>query len=244
MIAVKRITVVLALMGLAAVVEFTIGAGADDETTYRSRRMRMVSVQIEKRGIKDAAVLEAMRTVPRHRFVPDELRESAYEDRPLPIGESQTISQPLVVAEMTAAIGPRKGMKVLEVGTGSGYQAAVLAACVGEVYTIEVIPKLSKRAETVLKDLSVKNVHLRVADGYDGWPEHAPFDAIVLTAAPPRKIPQPLIDQLRVGGRIVAPVGRDVQELVVITRTETGTVREVLDAVRFVPMTGKAESDR
>jgi protein-L-isoaspartate(D-aspartate) O-methyltransferase len=189
-------------------------------------------------------VLAAMRKVPRHRFVPEFSQAWAYTDGPLPIGEGQTISQPFIVALMTELIGPKKEMRVLEVGTGSGYQAAVLAECVGEVDTIEVVPSLGHRAEAVLRDLGYKNIRLRIGDGYEGWPERAPYDAILLTAAPPREVPRPLLDQLKVGGRLVAPVGREYQNLVRYTRTDTGLKREVLDPVRFVPMTGKAQDDR
>lgn len=218
------------------------GAGSD-EATDQAQRFRMVASQIEGRGISNRVVLEAMRSVPRHRFVPESLKAWAYGDYPLPIGHDQTISQPFVVALMTASIRPHRRMKVLEVGTGSGYQAAVLAACVDEVYTIEVVPALGRSAAQVLKQLGLRNVQVRVGDGYDGWPEHAPFDAVVLTAAPGR-VPKPLLDQLRRGGRLVAPVGRGVQQLVVITKTEKGNVTEVLDTVRFVPMTGKAAAER
>jgi protein-L-isoaspartate(D-aspartate) O-methyltransferase len=214
-----------------------------DEAIHRARRLRMVETQIVARGVTDPAVLAAMRAVPRHRFVPEAMRPMAYDDGPLPIGKGQTISQPYVVAVMTAAIRPKKSMRVLEVGTGSGYQAAVLAACVAEVDTIEVIPALGRRAESLLKELGSKNVHVRIGDGFDGWPERGPFDAILLTAAPER-VPQPLLDQLRVGGRLVAPVGRDLQDLVVMTKTERGIVSEVIDAVQFVPMTGKAAATK
>jgi protein-L-isoaspartate(D-aspartate) O-methyltransferase len=145
---------------------------------------------------------------------------------------------------MTELIGPRKGMRVLEIGTGSGYQAAVLAACVDEVDSIEVVPILGHRAERLLRDLGYRNIRTRIGDGYHGWPERAPFDAILLTAAPPVDIPRPLLEQLRVGGRLVAPVGRGEQTLIRITRTETGFTREDLAPVRFVPMTGKAQGDR
>ncbi|AGA29581.1 protein-L-isoaspartate(D-aspartate) O-methyltransferase [Singulisphaera acidiphila] len=221
---------------------FALGAGGD-EAADQARRLRMVTTQIEGRGITDPAVLAAMRSVPRHRFVAEPLRAWAYDDCPLPIGHDQTISQPFVVAMMTASIHPKRGMKVLEVGTGSGYQAAVLAACVGEVESIEVVPALGRQAEWLLKQLGCRNVHVRVGDGYDGWPERAPFDAVVLTAAPER-VPKPLLDQLRVGGRLVAPVGRGVQNLVVITKTQQGNVTKVIDSVWFVPMTGKAATER
>jgi protein-L-isoaspartate(D-aspartate) O-methyltransferase len=145
---------------------------------------------------------------------------------------------------MTELIEPAREMRVLEVGTGSGYQAAVLAECVGEVDSIEVIPALGKRAKTVLDELGCRNVRVKVGDGYEGWPDRAPYDAVILTAAPPRVIPQPLLDQLKPGGRLVAPVGRDDQHLVRITKTATGFKREILAGVRFVPMTGKAQDDR
>ena len=234
LVALTGLPLVLVVVALALAL-----GGFGDDSRERARRLHMVSTQIESRGVKDPVVVAAMREVPRHEFVPVLIRGLAYDDGPLPIGEGQTISQPFIVALMTSAIRPRKGMRVLEVGTGSGYQAAVLARCVDEVYTVEVVPKLGSQAEALLQRLGYRNVHVRIGDGFDGWPEHAPYDAVVLTAAP-EKVPQPLIDQLRVGGRLVAPVGRAVQDLVVITRTERGTVTEVIDAVRFVPMTGKA----
>ena len=204
-----------------------------------SQRSRMVAVQIEARGVRDPAVLKAMRKVPRERFVPAAVRGSAYEDRPLPIGLDQTISQPYIVALMTELARPRPGMKVLEVGTGSGYQAAVLAEIVGTVVTIEILPELGRRAEATLRDLGYKNVRVIVGDGFDGRPDEAPFDAIVVTAAP-EKIPPPLLEQLAVGGRLVIPVGAAAQELLVVTRTASGYTQEPVIPVRFVPMTGKA----
>jgi protein-L-isoaspartate(D-aspartate) O-methyltransferase len=211
------------------------------EPTQSARREEMVKTQLERRGIKDKAVLSAMRKVPRHRFVPDSWRGRAYTDGPLPIGEAQTISQPYIVAWMTELIEPRKGMRVLEIGTGSGYQAAVLAECAAEVDTIEVIPELGRKAEALLRELGYRNIRTRIGDGYGGWPDRAPYDAILLTAAPPVDVPKPLLDQLKIGGRLVAPVGRDDQNLVRITRTEAGLKREILAPVRFVPMTGKAQ---
>jgi len=216
----------------------------DSEETHRARRLDMVTDQIASRGIKDKAVLEALRKVPRHRFVPAMWQPLAYTDGPLPIGEGQTISQPYIVAWMTELIQPTKKMRVLEIGTGSGYQAAILSECVGEVDSIEVVPTLGRKAKTLLGDLEYRNVQVRIGDGYEGWPERAPYDAILLTAAPPGQIPRPLLDQLKPGGRLVAPVGRDNQRLVRITKTPTGFKREVLGGVRFVPMTGKAQSDR
>ncbi len=163
-----------------------------------AEREAMVKTQIEERGIKDPAVLAAIRKVPRHRFVPEPLRRRAYDDGPLPIGEGQTISQPYIVALMTELIAPRRGMRVLEIGTGSGYQAAVLAECVEEVDTIEVVPALGHRARRVLDELGYRNIRARIGDGYHGWPDRAPFDAIILTAAPPVDVPKPLLDQLKV----------------------------------------------
>jgi protein-L-isoaspartate(D-aspartate) O-methyltransferase len=211
--------------------------GGDAEA---ARRTAMVSSQIEARGISDLAVIRAMRAVPRHLFVPEELRSRAYIDGPLPIGYRQTISQPYIVALMTELVAPTSDTKVLEVGTGSGYQAAVLAEIVREVYTIEIIPELGERSEALLGELGYDNIHVRVGDGFDGWPEQAPFGAIVVTAAPER-IPQPLLDQLAVGGRLVIPVGRGTQDLVVVTRGKDGYERREVAPVRFVPMTGKAD---
>lgn len=202
----------------------------------------MVRTQIEARDVNDARVLRAMRTVPRHRFVPDSRRSSAYDDRPLPIGERQTISQPYIVALMTqlAEVGP--GDTVLEIGTGSGYQAAVLAEMGVRVFSIEIVEALAKRATATLSSLGYDAVQVRHGDGYAGWPERAPFDAIVVTAAPP-KIPEPLKQQLAVGGRLVVPVGKYFQSLVVLTRTKEGFRRETILPVRFVPMTGKAQEE-
>jgi protein-L-isoaspartate(D-aspartate) O-methyltransferase len=214
---------------------------APGETWFEAQRRRMVAEQVEARGVTDPAVLTAMRAVPRHRFVPEALRTLAYDDGPLPIAEGQTISQPYIVALMTSLIKPKPGMRVLEVGTGSGYQAAVLARCVAEVDTIEVRPALGRQAEQTLRALGVKNVRVRVGDGFDGWPERAPYDAILLTAAPP-ELPRPLLDQLKVGGLLVAPVGADDahQDLIVVTRTAAGFTRQTVLPVRFVPMVGKA----
>jgi protein-L-isoaspartate(D-aspartate) O-methyltransferase len=228
---------------LLAAAVLGIAPALEDEPPRQTERDAMVRNQLESRGIKDPAVVAAMRKVPRHRFIPESLQPRAYEDGPLPIGEGQTISQPYIVGWMTELIGPREGMRVLEVGTGSGYQAAVLAECVAEVDTIEVVPALGHTAERVLRDLGYRNIRTRIGDGYRGWPERAPFDAIILTAAPPRDVPRPLLEQLAVGGRLVAPVGRGPQLLVRITRTETGFHREDLGAVSFVPMTGEAQHD-
>jgi protein-L-isoaspartate(D-aspartate) O-methyltransferase len=205
---------------------------------FAAARERMVREQIESRGIRDAAVLAALRAVPRHAFVPEEARPRAYEDRPLPIGHGQTISQPYIVAFMTESAGLSAGERVLEVGTGSGYQAAVLAEVAAEVYSIEIVEPLAKRAAATLAELGYENVHVRHGDGYGGWPEAAPFDAIVVTAAAPR-VPQALLDQLAPDGRLVIPVGEFVQELEVHTRTPDGIRVHRTLAVRFVPMTGE-----
>ena len=204
----------------------------DDQT---SERETMVSRQIEARGVRDQKVLGAMRKVQRHRFVPENVRVAAYEDHALPIGEGQTISQPYVVAMMTEAINPGPDMKVLEIGTGSGYQAAILAELCKSVYTIEIVESLGKNAAGLLAGL-YKNVHVRIGDGYQGWPEEAPFDAILVTCAP-TKVPQPLTDQLKEGGRMVIPVGETwVQELVILTKIKGRLEQQAILPVRFVPM--------
>jgi protein-L-isoaspartate(D-aspartate) O-methyltransferase len=195
-------------------------------------------------GIHDARVLNALAKVPRHELVPPEMREHAYEDRALPIGEGQTISQPSLVALMTQLAEIEEGDRVLEIGTGSGYQAAILAELAGEVYTIDILEPLSKRAQNDLERLGYgAKVHFRVGDGYAGWPEAAPFDAIIVTAAPP-SVPQPLKEQLKVGGRLIIPVGREDQELRVVERTTRGWVQQESVPVRFVPMTGRAQQQR
>lgn len=195
----------------------------------------MVRDQLRARGIRDAAVLVAMAKVPRHRFVPAALQPHAYEDRALPIGSGQTISQPYVVAYMTEAAGISSADRVLEIGTGSGYQAAILAEVAGEVYTIELLPELAMRARSVLRALGYGNVHVRSGDGYAGWAEHAPFTAIVVTAAPDH-VPPALVEQLALDGRLVIPVGAGDQELRLITRTAEGLIEETLLPVRFVPL--------
>jgi protein-L-isoaspartate(D-aspartate) O-methyltransferase len=203
-------------------------------------REHMVTQQLEARGIRDARVLAAMRSVPRHELVPEDVRERAYVDAPLQIGYRQTISQPFVVARMSERLELDGTEKVLEIGTGSGYQAAVLAELADRVFSIEIVPELAERARGDLRRLGYRNVTVRAGDGYRGWPEEAPFDAIIVTAAPP-EVPQPLIDQLAVGGRMIVPVGRGSQQLILITRDATGVHREEGIGVRFVPMTGEAE---
>ena len=205
---------------------------------YKTERRQMVDRQIRPRGILDGSVLKAMEKVPRHKFVPEPLRAKAYTDFPLPIGHGQTISQPAIVAYMTEAADVSKNEKVLEIGTGSGYQAAILGELAKEVYTIEIIPELAERARQMLAELGYKNVFVKAGNGYLGWPEHAPFDAIVVTAAPD-EVPQTLVDQLAIGGKMVIPVGTTYQEMVLIQKTRQGVTEKRTIPVRFVPMTGK-----
>jgi protein-L-isoaspartate(D-aspartate) O-methyltransferase len=201
----------------------------------------MVEEQIRARGVTDPQVLAAMQAVPRHLFVPAAERRQAYEDHPLAIGEGQTISQPYMVALMTSLLGVQPGQRVLEVGTGSGYQAAVLSRLVREVYSIEIVAPLGKRARATLESLGYHNIQIRIGDGYQGWLDAAPFDAIIVTAAPSR-IPEPLLAQLKAGGRMVIPVGDTLQDLLVLTKRVDGGVdtTKVLP-VLFVPMTGEAQ---
>ncbi|MGZ8531327.1 MAG: protein-L-isoaspartate(D-aspartate) O-methyltransferase [Candidatus Binatia bacterium] len=205
---------------------------------WNAERRRMVEVQLRARDIRHPRVLEVMRTVPRHLFVPEPERDRAYNDTPLPIGHGQTISQPYIVAFMTQELDIEPGHRVLEIGTGSGYQAAVLGALAKEVYTIEIVAPLAERARQILMSLGYRNVNVRTGNGYLGWPEHAPYDRIMVTAAPD-EVPAPLVQQLKVGGLMAIPVGTGVQELLILRRTPTGmeTLRTL--PVRFVPMTGK-----
>lgn len=211
---------------------------ANEPRHYRQRRERMVREQLAERGIKNDRVLRALERVPRHEFVPATLRDAAYEDRPLPIGEEQTISQPYVVAFMTEVIKPQPDQRVLEIGTGSGYQAAILGELVGDVYTIELIPTLAERARATLERLGYRNVHVRSGDGYLGWPEAAPFDAIVVTCGADH-VPPALVEQLQPHGRMIIPVGPSSwgQSLQLIEKAPDGTpqVRDLLP-VRFVPL--------
>ncbi|MXZ72463.1 MAG: protein-L-isoaspartate(D-aspartate) O-methyltransferase [Acidobacteria bacterium] len=203
----------------------------------------MVERQLRDRGISDEAVLSAMIAVPRHRFVPADLAASAYDDHPLPIGYEQTISQPYVVAFMTEAAGVRPDSRVLEIGTGSGYQAAILAEIASRVHTIEIVTELAERSGALLAELGYDNIEVRTGDGYRGWPEEAPFDAIVVTAAPDH-VPPALVEQLAVGARLVIPVGSFYQDILIVTKTETGTTTQSVLPVRFVPMTGEAQEGR
>ncbi len=209
-----------------------------DDATLRARQ-RMVHEQLERRGIRDAKVLDAMLRVPRHDFVPEDLRSSAYEDGALPIGLKQTISQPFIVAFMTQSLQLDGSERVLEIGTGSGYQAAILAEIADQVYTIEIIPELASQAKSILDRLNYTNIHYMTGDGYMGWPEFQPFDCIIVTAAPDH-IPESLLSQLRTGGRMILPVGRGDQELILLEKRSDRITRRSTIPVRFVPMTGKA----
>jgi protein-L-isoaspartate(D-aspartate) O-methyltransferase len=212
-----------------------------DPRDWDTQRRRMVDDQIRGRGIRDERVLEAMRRVPRHLFVPEPERSRAHADAPVPIGYGQTISQPYIVAFMTEALRVSRDHRVLEIGTGSGYQAAVLAALAKEVHSMEIVEPLANRATATLKELGYTNVHVRAGNGYLGWPEHAPYDRIMVTAAP-EEVPPALIEQLKVGGLMAIPVGSSTQELRILRRTPAGM--ELLDTlpVMFVPMTGKPRS--
>jgi protein-L-isoaspartate(D-aspartate) O-methyltransferase len=210
----------------------TPSAGPD---AYSEQRTRMVSQQLRARGIRAETVLAAMTRVPRHRFVPASVEHLAYTDHPLPIGLDQTISQPYIVAFMTEAADISPTEKVLEIGTGSGYQAAILAELARAVYTVEILPELGDRARSVLSELGYNNVNVRIGDGYQGWREHAPFDAILVTAAPDH-VPPALVQQLAVNGRMVIPVGTYFQELKLLTKTAAGVVEQSMLPVRFVPL--------
>ncbi len=206
-------------------------------------RQHMVVEQLEQRSISDPAVLAAMARVPRHLFVPANIRPEAYADTALPIGYGQTISQPYIVALMSSLLGIKPGDRVLEIGTGSGYQAAVLAEMGTDVRSIEIVAPLGEQAASTLKELGYDSVQVRIGDGYQGWPDEAPFDAIIVTAAPPQ-IPKPLLDQVKIGGRIVLPVGEVFQDLLVLTKLPDGGFDErTVLPVRFVPMTGEAQRD-
>jgi protein-L-isoaspartate(D-aspartate) O-methyltransferase len=213
------------------------------EDPWLTKRLEMVEFQIRRRGVHDERVLEAMARVQRHLFVPKNLQSYAYDDSPLPIGYDQTISQPYIVALMTELARPKPGDRALEIGTGCGYQAAVLSELVDEIYSIEIVEPLAKDASTRLRQLGNTNVEVRCGDGYQGWAERAPFQIIVVAAAPDH-IPQPLLDQLAPNGRMVIPVGRHSQELLLIEKSQDGSLqRKNIAAVTFVPMTGMAEKE-
>lgn len=223
-----------------------VSCAGTEEVDWEAERKRMVEEQLTGpgRGIMSARVLEVMGKVPRHELVPESHRRMAYADSPLPIGHGQTISQPYIVAFMTEKLEPKPADKVLEVGTGSGYQAAVLSELVKEVYSIEIVEKLAERAKADLKRLGCENVHVRAGDGYKGWPEAAPFDAVIVTCAPDH-VPKPLVEQLKEGGRMIIPVGTGYAQELYILEKEGGELKQqgVLP-VRFVPMTGEAQGDR
>ncbi len=231
-------------LGLAAAVAALATDVHAQRDPYQSLRDILVQQAIEAEGVKDPRVLQSMRATPRHEFMPADQRRMAYYDMALPIGEGQTISPPFVVAYMTEQLEPKATDKVLEIGTGSGYQAAVLSPLVKDVYTIEIVEKLGKTAAATLKKLKYDNVHAKLGDGYLGWPEHAPFDKIIVTCSP-EKIPRPLIDQLKEGGRMVIPLGERYQQSLYLYRKENGElVAEALVPTLFVPMTGTAENNR
>src|SRR5881398_20154 len=219
----------------------TTGCGQQTPTAadFATQRQRMVEQQLKSRGIKDERVLTAMAKVPREEFIPVDARAGAYEDGPLPIGYDQTISQPYIVAFMTEQLRPGATDRVLEIGTGSGYQAAILAELVAQVYSIEIVEPLGKSAEATLQRLGYKNVEVKTGDGYKGWPQHAPFDSIIVTCAPER-VPQPLIDQLKEGGRMIIPVGaKFAQELYLLEKKNGRLEQSAVLPVRFVPMAGE-----
>ena len=213
-------------------------AQSNGQQNFQQMRDRMVDTQILPRDVRNIAVVQAMRRVPRELFVPEDVRPFAYDDRPLPIGRGQTISQPYIVAYMTQALELDPSHIVLEIGTGSGYQAAVLASIVKQVYSIEIVPDLAETARHTLAQAGYRNVDVRTGNGYLGWRERAPFDRIIVTAAPP-DIPQALVDQLAVGGVMVVPVGTGYQEIVIITKTPAGVTQKRTIEVRFVPMVSR-----
>ena len=231
-----QVRTIVQLLFLAAITATGCGQQVPSAVEFAAQRQRMVEQQLKARGIKNERVLTAMAKVPREEFVPADERAGAYEDHSLPIGYDQTISQPYIVAFMTEQLQPKPGDHVLEVGSGSGYQAAILAELVADVYTIEIIEPLAKTAEATLQRLGCKNVHLKIGDGYKGWPEQAPFDAIIVTCAPD-KVPPPLVDQLKDSGRMIIPVGERFAQQLYLLEKKNGQLKEsVTLPVRFVPM--------
>jgi protein-L-isoaspartate(D-aspartate) O-methyltransferase len=211
---------------------------------FAAEREGMLRQQVAMRGVSDARLLAAMRKVPREQFVPEAVRNLAYTDQPLPIGHDQTISQPFIVALMTEKLQLKPSDRVLEIGTGSGYQAAILAELAAQVYTIEIVAPLGERAKATLQHLGYKNVHVKIGDGYQGWPEEAPFDAVIVTCAPER-VPRPLIDQTREGGRVIIPVGAASNQQLYLLEKKAGRLRQrAVLPVRFVPMTGRAREQK
>ena len=229
---------------LAAIAAGGCGQKPTPASDFAAQRQRMVTEQLKARGISDERVLNAMNKVPREEFVPPDSRAGSYEDGPLPIGYGQTISQPYIVAFMTEQLRLKRSDRVLEIGTGSGYQAAILAELMSEVYSIEIVEPLAKNAEATLQRLGYENVHVKIGDGYKGWPEAAPFDAIIVTCAPD-KVPQPLVDQLKDDGRMVIPVGdRFAQELYLFEKKNGQLKQSATLPVRFVPMAGEASEHK
>jgi protein-L-isoaspartate(D-aspartate) O-methyltransferase len=227
----------------AAIATAGCGQQAPTAADIAGQRQRMVEQQLKARGIKDERVLAAMSKVPREEFIPVDVRTDTYEDGPLPIGYNQTISQPYIVAFMTEQLQLKPSDRVLEIGSGSGYQAAILAELVADVYTIDIVEPLARTAEATLQRLGYKNVHVKVGDGYKGWPEEAPFDAIIVTCAP-EKVPQPLVDQLKEGGRIVIPVGeRFAQQLYLLEKNKGQLKESATLPVRFVPMVREGQKN-
>jgi protein-L-isoaspartate(D-aspartate) O-methyltransferase len=233
---IKKMCLGLAILLTVAVFQFVDSDAAQADEPFDRQRQQMVIGQLRARDITDVRVLQAMQNVPRHRFVPKDLGHLAYHDSPLPIGHGQTISQPYIVALMSQLLAVQPGWRVLEIGTGSGYQAAVLAEMGVDVFTIEIVPELGRQAINVLGALSYKNIHVRIGDGYKGWPEHAPFDAIIVTCAP-TNVPEPLKAQLAEGGRMVIPSGEKYdQQLLLLTKQNGKIKQEKIVDVRFVPM--------
>jgi len=229
---------------LAAIAAAGCGQKPTAASDFAAQRQRMVTEQLKARGISDERVLNAMNKVPREEFVPPDSRAGSYEDGPLPIGYGQTISQPYIVAFMTEQLRLKPSDRVLEIGTGSGYQAAILAELMSQVYSIEIVEPLAKNAEATLQRLGYENVHVKIGDGYKGWPEAAPFDAIIVTCAPDR-VPQPLVDQLKDGGRMVIPVGdRIAQELYLLEKKNGQLKQSATLPVRFVPMAREASEHK
>lgn len=241
----KRVSVLLLLLGLlcsslpgcSSESASESGAQKFSEEEFAKQRRQLVD-ELRGQGIKSQDVLDALLKVPRHKFVPSSSRHLSYQNRPLPIGQGQTISQPYIVGYMTEAAEIASGEKVLEIGTGSGYQAAVLGELAKQVYSIEIIPELADNARKLLSEMGYKNVEVKTGNGYLGWPEHAPFDAIVVTAAPD-EVPKALVEQLAFRGKMVIPVGSNFQQMVIISKTESGVVERRTIPVAFVPMTGK-----
>ena len=231
------------LFYIPALLVLLSAAGSQSEDPYAEMRWSMVEDQIISRGIRDSAVINAMLRIPRHEFVPREFKSSAYNDSPIPIGRGQTISQPYIVALMSEILRPAPGRKILEVGTGSGYQTAILAETGAEVYTIEIIPEIAERTRRLLERLGYTGIHFRIGDGNAGWEENAPYDGIIVTAAP-GDVPQALVSQLKEGGRMVIPVGGESQELLLIEKSVKGVAYRKVTSVRFVPMTGEPGTEK